>query len=199
MSDEENSGLSHVAFAVLGLVSEYPCHGKDINERIEKRGMREWTAIGKSSIYGVLKNLKKKDLVSSWVEEEDNRMVKMYQITSKGEIVLKSQIYRILNEYVGKDDQDFYMAFSMLPVLSQEEQIEAITNSLNKIAKNKIELEQMLTTNSKMPLNVRGLFMHPIKILETDIEFLEGVLEEIKQEKVQMSNKTYNLKDDDEK
>jgi len=45
MSDEENSGLSHVAFAVLGLVSEYPCHGKDINERIEKRGMREWTAI----------------------------------------------------------------------------------------------------------------------------------------------------------
>ncbi len=59
MSDNENLGLSHVAFAVLGLVAEYPCHGKDINERIEERGMREWTAIGKSSIYGVLKNLKK--------------------------------------------------------------------------------------------------------------------------------------------
>ena len=182
MSVEEDLGLSHVAFAVLGLVAEHPCHGKDINERIEERGMREWTAIGKSSIYGVLKNLKKKDLVGSWVEEEDNRMVKMYQITPKGEIVLKSQIYRILNEFIGKNDQDFYMAFSMLPVLSQEEQIEAITNSLNSIRENKKELEQMLNKNSKMPLNVRGLFVHPIKILETDIEFLEWVLEEIKEE-----------------
>ena len=180
MPDDENLGLSHVAFAVLGLVAEYPCHGKDINERIEGRGMREWTAIGKSSIYGVLKNLKKKELVDSWVEEEDNRIVKMYQITPKGETVLKSQIYRILNDFVGRNDQDFYMAFSMLPVLSQEEQIKAITNSLKAIQKNKKELEQMLNENSKMPLNVRGLFVHPIKILETDIEFLQWTLEEIK-------------------
>ncbi len=192
MSDEENLGLSHVAFAVLGLVAEHPCHGKDINERIEERGMREWTAIGKSSIYGVLKNLKKKDLVDSWVEEEDNRIVKMYQITPKGEIVLKSQIYRILYEFIGKNDQDFYIAFSMLPVLSQEEQIEAITNSLNTIRKNKKELEQMLNKNSKMPLNVRGLFVHPIKILGTDIEFLEWVLEEIKEGKGEVGPKAYS-------
>lgn len=192
MSDEENLGLSHVAFAVLGLVAEHPCHGKDINERIEERGMREWTAIGKSSIYGVLKNLKKKDLVDSWVEEEDNRIVKMYQITPKGEIVLKSQIYRILYEFIGKNDQDFYIAFSMLPVLSQEEQIEAITNSLNTIRENKKELEQMLNKNSKMPLNVRGLFVHPIKILGTDIEFLEWVLEEIKEGKGEVGPKAYS-------
>ncbi|MHA2123259.1 MAG: PadR family transcriptional regulator [Promethearchaeota archaeon] len=81
MSDEEHQNLSHVAFAVLGLVAEYACHGKDINERIETRGMRDWTAIGKSSIYGILKNLKEKGYVDSWVEEEDNRIVKMYQIT----------------------------------------------------------------------------------------------------------------------
>ncbi|MHA2180738.1 MAG: PadR family transcriptional regulator [Promethearchaeota archaeon] len=181
MSDEETSDLSHVAFAVLGLVAEYPCHGKDINQRIEERGMRDWTAIGKSSIYGVLKNLKKKDLVDSWVEEEDNRIVKLYQITSKGEIVLKNQIYRILKDFVGRNDQDFYIAFSMLPVLSQEEQIEAINNSLNKMMENKKGLEQMLNVNSKMPLNVRGLFIHPIKILGTDIEFLEWVIKEIKE------------------
>ena len=181
MSDEENFGLSHVAFVVLGLVAEHPCHGKDINERIEKRGMREWTAIGKSSIYGVLKNLKEKELVDSWVEEEDTRIVKIYQITPKGETVLKSQIYRILNDFVGRNDQDFYMAFSMLPVLSQEEQIKAITNSLKAIQKNKKELELMLNENSKMPLNVRGLFLHPIKILKTDIEFLQWALEEIKE------------------
>lgn len=192
MKEVESIELSHVAFVVLGLVAEYPCHGKDINERIKKRGMRSWTAIGKSSIYGVLKNLKKKGLVDSWVEEEDNRIVKMYQITSKGSTVLKKQVYNVLNDFVGKNDPDFYAAFSMLPVLSYEEQQNAIINSLKNLAKNKKELELMLEENAHMPLNVRGLFFHPIKILETDVNFLEWVLDEIKEGKGQTDKKTHN-------
>jgi len=175
----EDQELSHVAFAVLGLVSEHPCHGKDINEKIEDRGMRAWTAIGKSSIYGVLQTLKKNGLVESWMEEENNRLVKIYQITNEGTKLLKNKIYKVLNEFIGRNDPDFYMAFSMLPYLTKEEQIEVFSNSLNRIKKHKIELEKMLEENSKMPLNVRGLFIHPIKILKTDIEFLEYVLEEI--------------------
>ncbi len=192
MSTEENSVLSHVAFAVLGLVSEHPCHGKDIDERIKKRGMRAWTAIGKSSIYGVLKNLKENNLVESWIEEENNRLVKIYKITSKGTRLLKNKIYKILNEYIGRNDPDFYMAFSMLPYLSEEEQIEAFSNSLNTLKKHKIELEKMLEKNSTTPLNVRGLFIHPIKILNTDIEFLKDVIDEIRRGGGQVDPDTYS-------
>jgi DNA-binding PadR family transcriptional regulator len=190
MSTEEISELSHVAFVVLGLVSEYPCHGKDINERIEDRGMREWTAIGESSTYSVLKNLKGKGLIESWVEEEDNRLVKIYQITQKGTTVLKRMITKILNEFIGKNDPDFYMAFSMLPYLSQKEQIEVFSNSLSLIERHKKQLEDMLVKNAHQPLNVRGLFVHPIKILQTDIEFLEMVIEEIKNGGGQIDSKT---------
>jgi len=191
MSTEENSELSHITFAVLGLVSEHPCHGKDINERIEKRGMRSWTAIGKSSIYGVLKNLKRDELVESWMEEENNRLVKIYKITGKGTIRLKNQIYKILNEFIGRNDPDFYMAFSMLPYLSEEEQIEVFSNSLNTIKKHKNDLEKMLEKNSTTPLNVRGLFIHPIKILNTDIEFLKYVIDEIRRGGGHGDPKTY--------
>jgi len=180
MSDDEKTELSHIAFAVLGLVSEYPCHGKDINARIEERGMRAWTAIGESSVYGVLKNLKDKELLDSWSEEENNRLVKIYKIRHKGAKLLKKTIYKVLNEFIGRNDPDFYLAFSMLPYLSEIEQIEVFSNSISIIKKHKLELEKMLEENSKTPLNVRGLFIHPIKILKTDIEFLEMVLEEIK-------------------
>ena len=192
MSTEENPVLSHVAFAVLGLVSEHPCHGKDIDERIKKRGMRAWTAIGKSSIYGVLKNLKENNLVESWIEEENNRLVKIYKITSKGTRLLKNKIYKILNEFIGRNDPDFYMAFSMLPYLSEEEQIEAFSNSLNSLKKHKIELEKMLEKNSTTPLNVRGLFIHPIKILNTDIEFLIDVIDEIRRGGGQVDPNAYS-------
>ena len=115
MSENENVDLSHVAFVVLGLVAEYPSHGKDINYRIEERGMRNWTAIGKSSVYGVLKKLKEDGFVESWVEEEDNRAVKMYQITNLGTKILKKKVYRVLYDFTGKSDTDFYVAFQDMP------------------------------------------------------------------------------------
>jgi DNA-binding PadR family transcriptional regulator len=190
MSNREKLELSHIAFVVLGLVSEHPCHGKDINERIKKRGMRSWTAIGKSSIYGVLKSLKERGLVESWIEEEDNRIVKIYKVTEKGTKLLKKRVFDTLNNFTGRNDPDFYMAFSMLPYLSEEEQIVVFSNSLKTIKKHKLELEEMLGENSKTPLNVRGLFIHPINILQADIEFLEMVIEEIKKGGSQIESKT---------
>ncbi|MHA1491697.1 MAG: PadR family transcriptional regulator [Promethearchaeota archaeon] len=191
MSEENIIELSHIAFVVLGLVAEHPCHGKNINKRIEDRGMRNWTAIGKSSIYGVLKTLKKKGLVDSWVEEEDNRIVKIYQITNKGTEILKNKVYNVLNEFIGRNDPNFYVAFQDLPYLTYDEQIEVFSNSLNKIRTHKIELEEMLSKIPHVPLNVIGLFIHPIKILQTDIEFIEWVLEEIKKGGGQVDPKAY--------
>ena len=190
-TDIQNYVLKHRAFVLLGLVAEIPSHAYNINQRIEERGMRDWTNIGKSSIYNIITKLEDDGLVESYTEEVDNRIRKIYTITDYGSDILKNQVYKVLSEFIGKKDEDFYVAFSMLPILTKEQQIEAITKSLKKIKNNKKGLEKMLKENSQMPLNVRGLFFHPIKILETDIEFLEWVLEEIKEAKGQADPKAY--------
>jgi len=180
MNSEIEYELNHREFVVLGLIAEFPSHAYSINQRIDERGMRNWTSIGKSSIYSDLSNLEEIGLVESYREEVDNRIRKVYSITKYGSKILKKKTYNVLKEFIGKNDENFYVAFSMLPILTHEQQIEAITNSLNKIIKHKKELEDMLKENSKMPLNVRGLFFHPIKILGTDIDFLNWVLGELK-------------------
>ncbi len=172
--------LNHAEFIVLGLIAEFPSHAYNINKRIEERGMRNWTSIGKSSIYRVIKNLEKKGLTNKWLEEVDNRTLKVYSVTENGFRILKEKVFNTIKEFIGRNDEDFYVAFSMLPILTEEQQIEAFKTSLNTITKHKKELEDMLEENSNMPLNVRGLFLHPIKILGTDIEFLKLVLDEIK-------------------
>jgi DNA-binding PadR family transcriptional regulator len=172
--------LNHREFVVLGLVAEFPSHAYSINQRIDERGMRDWTSIGKSSIYNDLSNLEEKGLVESYREEVDNRIRKVYSITDYGSKILKTKTYNVLKEFIGKNDEDFYVAFSMLPILTEDQQIKAFKNSLKTIVKHKKELEDMLEENANMPLNVRGLFLHPIKILETDMEFLNLVLDEIK-------------------
>ncbi|MFX1571811.1 MAG: PadR family transcriptional regulator [Promethearchaeota archaeon] len=179
MSSEIEYELNHREFVVLGLIAEFPSHAYSINQRIDERGMRDWTSIGKSSIYNDLNNLEENGLVNSYREEVDNRIRKVYSITEYGSRILKKTTYKVLKEFIGKNDENFYVAFSMLPILTQEQQIEAISNCLNTIIKHKKELEDMLEENSKMPLNVRGLFVHPIKILGTDIDFLNWVLDEI--------------------
>ncbi len=190
MASEEIYELNHREFVVLGLIAEYPSHAYSINQRIDERGMRDWTSIGKSSIYNDLNNLEKNGLVESYREEVDNRIRKVYSISENGFKTLKENVYNILKDFIGKKDEDFYVAFSLLPILTNEQQIEAINSSLNKIKKHKKELEDMLEKNSHMPLNVRGLFVHPIKILGIDIEFLNWVLGEIKKEEGNIGSKT---------
>ena len=142
--------------------------------------MRNWTNIGKSSIYRIINDLEKKGFVLSSEEEHDNRKRRIYRITDNGFRILKDKVYKVLHEFGGHNDENFYVAFSMLPLLTIEEQIETISNSieLNIVAKE--ELEDMVSQIPHMPLNVRGLFIHPIKIIQMNIEFLQESLEEIK-------------------
>ena len=172
--------LSHKQFVVLGLIAEIPSHAYNIDQRIEERGMREWTAIGKSSIYRIIQELENTELVEFYEEEVDHRRRKVYNITDYGAKILKEKVYNVIKGFIGKNDEDFYVAFSMLPLLSKNQLLKAFTYSMETMKKHKIELEEMLGSNLNLPLNVSGLFIHPIKILETDIEFLEWVLEEIK-------------------
>ncbi|MCK4687498.1 MAG: helix-turn-helix transcriptional regulator [Candidatus Lokiarchaeota archaeon] len=181
MSNQDNEEyiLNHRAFVLLGLVAELPSYAYNINQRIEERGMRDWTNIGKSSIYNIITKLEEDGLVESYIEEVDNRIRKIYTITDYGSEILRNKAYNVISEFIGKNDEDFYVAFSMLPILTKKQQIDAITKSLKKIKTHQRELEKMLEEISHMPLNVRGLFVHPIKILGTDIEFLEWALKEI--------------------
>jgi len=172
--------ISHKQFVILGLIAEEPCHAYSINQRIEERGMRNWTAIGKSSIYRIIQELEKIKLVNFFEEEVDNRKRKVYMITDYGARILKKKVFDVIKRFIGKNDEDFYVAFSMLPLLSKEQLIEAFSYSIVSIKKHKNELEVMLKSNSNYP------------ILETDILFLEWVLEEIKEGEGKYDSKVVN-------
>jgi DNA-binding PadR family transcriptional regulator len=150
--------------------------------------MRDWTNIGAdfslSTIYRTLDRLENDELVESFEEEIDGRTRKTYKITNYGYKILRNNVYKVLYNYRGKKDEDFYVAFSMFPILIAEEQIEVFIHSLENVRNHRKELEIMLnemkTNFPKMPINVTGLFIHPIRILEADEKFFEMVLDEIK-------------------
>ena len=192
---ESNYRLSHVAFAVLGLVAERESHAKNINERIKERGMKNWTEIGKSSVYGVLKKLRKDELVNMRIEEQKEEgkayTVKIYTITKYGLKVLKAKVYDTLRNFEGRRKSDYDLALSMLPILSKEEQIEAFTNSLEIIKRDitmlketeKVSIKKSMEQWNYYPLTIKALFYRPIIIMKSHMEFIKWILEQIEVEK----------------
>ncbi|MCK4281710.1 MAG: PadR family transcriptional regulator [Candidatus Lokiarchaeota archaeon] len=192
---KSNYRLSHVAFAVLGLVAERESHAKNINERIKERGMKNWTEIGKSSVYGVLKKLRKDELVNMRIEEQKEEgkayTVKIYTITKYGLKVLKAKVYDTLRSFKGRRESDYDLALSMLPILSKEEQIEVFTNSLEIIKRGitmlketeKVSIKKSMEQWNYYPLTIKALFYRPIIIMKSHMEFIKWILEQIEVEK----------------
>ena len=77
--------MTNAELAILSLVAEEPRHGYEIERVIEERGMREWTEVGFSSIYYLLKKLEQKGLVEGRLAEAARGPArKVYQVTPAG-------------------------------------------------------------------------------------------------------------------
>ncbi|NUQ89579.1 MAG: PadR family transcriptional regulator, partial [Glycomyces artemisiae] len=57
--------LTDAELTILGLLVEHPRHGYELEHVIEERGVRNWTALGFSSIYYVLDKLAKRGLIEA--------------------------------------------------------------------------------------------------------------------------------------
>lgn len=92
------SRISDLETAILGLLYEEPQHGYQLEKTIEGWGMRNWTPIGFSSIYYVLKKLEKKELVESKLEKVEGKPSrKVFTITDLGKNTMKEKLTSLLS------------------------------------------------------------------------------------------------------
>ncbi len=183
--------LSHRAFVILGLISETSmqggCHAYSIDQRIDERGMRNWTEIGKSSIYDIVKRLEDDDLVESYSKEVDGRIRKMYTMTHKGYKILQEKVHKTIREFNGRRNPDYDVALSMYTMIPKKEQIEAfkksleiINNDLEFLKKNEERTEKTsMDSIGVYPLSIEALFVRPYMIMQSHIEFIEWMIEKI--------------------
>src|SRR5262245_48061580 len=90
--------LTDAELLLLGLVAEMPRHGYQLEQEIGRRGMREWTQIGFSSVYYVLGELEKAALVRA-KEPDGARAKKTFSITAAGRRALKARTLAALRTH----------------------------------------------------------------------------------------------------
>lgn len=79
----ETTELTQAELTVLGLIAERPRHGLDIEQTINDRGLRQWTALAFSSVYYVAKRLEARGLVAS-DPQRSPRQRRVYTVTDTG-------------------------------------------------------------------------------------------------------------------
>lgn len=178
--------ISDLEAAILGLLYEKPQYGYQLEKTIEGSGMRNWTQIGFSSIYYVLKKLEKKELVTSKLEAVEGKPSrKVFTITDKGRETMKEKVRDLLS-WNKKLISPFDLGVAYLNYLEPSEVVGCLENYMES-AKGRIKfLESSVKTQEtlKAPYHVVALFSRPLSQLKTEMKWVEEFIQKIKEEEV---------------
>jgi len=163
--------MTNAELAILTLVAEQPSHGYQIDGIIEQRGMREWTEIGFSSIYYLLKKLEQEGLISSQIEEAERGPArKIYHITPQGIQALHAGLLEALSI-----PQPHYTSFSLgignLPVIKKHEARNALSSYQAALAERLEHVQNRWDQQKPLPYFVEALFDYSVTMIETELKW----------------------------
>ena len=169
------SDVSNREAAILGLLYEAEHYGYEIEKIIEERGMRNWTEIGFSSIYYVLKRLEGGGLIQSkMVEVEGKPSRKVYTITEVGKKTMKEKVTALLSKNI-KLISPFDLGIAYIGLLEPKEALKCLELYLESLGERLSFLEDSQKNMEELgaSYHVVALFSRPLAHLKTERSWVE--------------------------
>jgi DNA-binding PadR family transcriptional regulator len=176
--------MTDAELAILGLIKERERHGYEIEQVIEERGIREWTAVGFSSIYYLLKKLEKRGLVSSRLEEAGRGAArKVYGITPAGETVCRSQTLERLTK-ARPSHSPFLLGVANAMDLPRDDLVAALEAYRRDLADRVENVNAAWNRQGKgsLPLLVEAVFDYSLSICQAEDAWVEGLITRLQRE-----------------
>lgn len=172
--------MTNAELAVLSLLTEQARHGYEIESLIEQRGMREWTEVGFSSIYYILKKLESAGLVSGQLEEAPRGPArKVFSITPTGMTALHEAVLQALstphNSY-----PPIQLGLANLPLLTREEAITALMQHRDSLLNVRENLRANQQAQQPLPYFVDAMFDYSLTMTNAQIVWIETFIQRLK-------------------
>ncbi|MEN8171358.1 MAG: PadR family transcriptional regulator [Chloroflexota bacterium] len=174
--------MTNAKLAILSLIAESPRHGYEIEQIIEERGMREWTEIGFSSIYYILKQLEKSSLIDSQLRPAEGRgpARRVYQITQEGWKTLEETTLEALTT-PKQSFPSILLGMANLPILSQKQSLAALRTYQDGLIKRLTHVALQAESQHPLPDHVEMLFDYSLRMLEAEKGWVENVIQHLKE------------------
>lgn len=185
--------ITNAELAILSLLTEQPRHGYAIEQVIEERGMRDWTDVGFSSIYYVLKKLEGNGWVERRVESSQTRgpARTVYHVTPAGFAAWHAATYESLS-VPQPVHSPFLLGLSNLPSLSPAEVRQALTTYRERLMERRNHVYSRWDREREhAPYFVQAMFEWSVTLLEAEIQWLDRfICQYIQKEESSMTQHT---------
>ena len=169
--------MTNAEMAILSLIVEQPRHGYEVEQVINERGMRDWTEVGFSSIYFLLKKLEKAGLIVSHIEPAARKgpARKVYRPTSAGIAALRLGIIHALANPVPVNSS-LQLALANLPMLLPEEIAAALAQRRQALYDRHQELSQKWESQHPLPYFVDAMFDNSLTMIQAEIGWIDKLI-----------------------
>jgi DNA-binding PadR family transcriptional regulator len=174
--------MTNAELTILSLVAEGPRYGYEIQSIIDERELRDWLAIGSSSIYYVLNKLESQHMLTSELHESESGPArKVYRVTEAGRGVLQTAIADLLSQspVIGSG---FELGLANLSALGP-------TQVYRALMKRETDLEQRLESAQQTWKrhqhvedtaldDTRALYTHALTVMQAELDWLRDFLKD---------------------
>jgi DNA-binding PadR family transcriptional regulator len=178
--DNMSRSLTNAELAVLSLIVERNMHGYEIETVIQDRGMRNWTEIGFSSIYHILRLLEREELIGSHAERAPGKgpSRKVYEASEKGRERYAEEAARALSTSLPAYTL-FIQGLAALPALEPAEAAEALASYRRGLAE---RLEEVRAKSLPgLPFHVAAMFSYSETMIRAESDWVAELEERLRE------------------
>lgn len=156
---------------VLGLIVECPRHGYDLEQVIERRGIRQWTEIGFSSIYYLLAKLESRGLIHAPDAPAAAKSRRVFHATDSGREAAGSSVLALIAE-LRPVPHPLLVGVANLSLLSAREYSRALRDRLAQVDARIAVIRAAESAQAPLALPAREVFSYSLSLLEAEMSWL---------------------------
>lgn len=176
--------LTDAELALLGLLAERPRHGYQLEAVVAERGVREWTALGFSSIYYLLNRLESRGLVASERLDARAKGRRTYALTSTGLAACVEGTRNAL-ERVSPVTAPVLVGMANSPLLPPDQVAESLRRRRDNLRLRIESIRAARLHQEPVEAFVAAVFEHGIAMLQAEVTWTEGTLSHLKENRMQ--------------
>ncbi|WP_335987942.1 GyrI-like domain-containing protein [Glycomyces sp. MUSA5-2] len=173
--------LTDAELTILGLLVEHPRHGYELEHVIEERGVRNWTALGFSSIYYVLDKLAKRGLIEAMGPRASAKSRVPFAATEAG----RAQCAAATREALAEPSPvraRVLVAMANSAALPDADVAAGLAERRAALRERLAELRAIRAAQEPLPVAARGIFDYSEAMLEAEIAWADTTLTTYDQE-----------------
>lgn len=175
--------MTDAELAILSLLAQGARYGHEIQTIIDERGMRDWLAVGYSSVYYILNKFERQHMVTSELRpSQSGTPRKLYSLTEAGQGILRTAVSDLLRtpRSVGTG---FELGLANLHVLQPTQVYVMLSYHRDDVkgqldAVNELWQKHQQSDDIDKRHDLRALYTHSITRIESDLKWLNEFLDD---------------------